>query len=48
MSAHLSLDGAVVTIAVATALFYFLRRVWRSVALARKQEGICGPNCDCE
>jgi hypothetical protein len=48
MTTHISLDGLVVTLAVAVALFYFLRRAWRSVAQARKHEGLCGPNCDCE
>ena len=41
------LDGLVVATAVAGALCYFLRRVWRSVAQARKQHDGCGPNCDC-
>ena len=47
MSAHVSWDGVVVAIAIAAALFYFLRRAWRSVAQARKQHDGCGPNCDC-
>jgi hypothetical protein len=48
MTTHISLDGLVVTLAVVAALSYFLRRTWRSVAQARKQQGVCGPNCDCE
>jgi hypothetical protein len=41
-------DSLVAAIAVAVAAFYFLRRAWRSVVLARKQQSGCGPNCDCE
>lgn len=48
MSARISVDGVIVGVAIAAALFYFLRRAWRSVALARRKQGICGPNCDCD
>ena len=45
---RLSWDGLVVAIAVAGALFFFVRRAWRYVAEARHQHAGCGPGCGCE
>lgn len=47
MMTQLNTQLIVVALIVASALFFVVRRAWRSLAAARKPKSGCGTDCGC-